>query len=74
MDNYTGMPNGHPPQANGDPSPASRPRERRAPTVTEALPYTPFSSILPFSPGTSIFSIHFTLHDITLAGHVLVIL
>lgn len=36
-------------KANGQP--AETPPNLRIPTVHEALPYSPFSSIIPFSPG-----------------------
>lgn len=47
-------PNGHPPPTNGVPSQAQRTNDEawiHAPTVHEALPFTPFSSIVPFNPG-----------------------
>ncbi|KAF2771455.1 ARM repeat-containing protein [Teratosphaeria nubilosa] len=42
--------NGHAPETNGQPGPSTGSTELRAPTVSQALPYTPFSSIVPFSP------------------------
>lgn len=54
------VPNGHRPRANGLPPGAEAgPRLQshtgglRIPTVFEALPYSPFSSIVPFNPGQS---------------------
>ncbi|KAK5131601.1 hypothetical protein LTR08_000788 [Meristemomyces frigidus] len=44
------IPNGEGARSNGVPAPAPRAGGLRVPTVGEALPYTPFSSIVPFSP------------------------
>lgn len=38
--------NGYPPET------MSQMRKLRVPTVNEALPYSPFSSIVPFNPGS----------------------
>lgn len=45
------IPNGQRAHSNGGPAPAPGAGGVRLPTVNEALPYTPFSSIIPFSPG-----------------------
>ncbi|KAK5121425.1 hypothetical protein LTR85_005257 [Meristemomyces frigidus] len=44
------IPNGPGARSNGVPAAAPRASGLRVPTVGEALPYTPFSSIIPFSP------------------------
>lgn len=49
-------PNGYGPRTNGlppAPGPHSQASNLRIPTVNEALPYSPFSSIVPFNPGKS---------------------
>ncbi|KAK0259841.1 hypothetical protein B0A54_08647 [Friedmanniomyces endolithicus] len=42
------------PSSNGNPAPSGGSGRIRVPTVYEALPYTPFSSIIHFSPADSI--------------------
>lgn len=54
MDVYTERPNGYTLEAKDRPLAASNHGTLRVPTVDEALPYTPFSSIIPFDPGTSL--------------------
>jgi len=54
MDVYTERPNGYALEAKDRPLATSNHGSVRVPTVDEALPYTPFSSIIPFSPGTSL--------------------
>lgn len=49
--------NGHVPPTNGTSSQASLQGDHgwlRTPTVAEALPFTPFSSIVPFNPGKTL--------------------
>jgi len=43
--------NGHLPEHDGVSTQARRADRLRIPTVHEALPFTPFSSIVPFNPG-----------------------
>ena len=48
---------GHAPPTNGTSSQASHQGDHgwlRTPTVAEALPFTPFSSIVPFNPGKTL--------------------
>ena len=45
--------NGNGPHANGLLPHGQHNGGYRAPTVSEALPYTPFASITPFNPGRS---------------------
>ena len=53
-------PNGHWPHTNG----FSQGQKLRVPTVNEALPFSPFSSIVPFNPGeTSSSLLHPKLHS-----------
>ena len=43
--------NGHGLYGHGDSGPAHNANGLRVPTVQEALAYTPFNSVFPFSPG-----------------------
>ena len=55
--------NGNAPESNGYPVPSGGSARRlRMPTVHEALPYTPLSSIVPFSPGESVFTLPTAAH------------
>lgn len=40
----------------------------RIPTVDEALPFTPFTSILPFHPGTYLFQVSDSRYEHTIVG------
>lgn len=54
------QPNGYAPPTNGVPSQARDVNDQnwlRTPTVGDALPFTPFSSIVPFNPGMKILSL-----------------
>ena len=50
------VPNGEEAHSNDAPPPAPPAVRFKVPTVGEALPYTPFSSIVPFSPGKFMFT------------------
>ncbi|KAI7522157.1 hypothetical protein KC331_g19410, partial [Hortaea werneckii] len=51
MDNHSHQqPNGHSLYGHGDSGPAHNANGLRVPTVQEALAYTPFNSVFPFSP------------------------
>ncbi|KAK4544913.1 hypothetical protein LTR36_003818 [Oleoguttula mirabilis] len=67
-------------RSNGNPAAAPRAGQFRVPTVSEVLPYTPFSSIIPFSPDiiptplalpTTAPSVFGTYHDVIHAKRML---
>lgn len=50
MDHHTNT-NGHQGPTNGYPPTHARRSTPQFPTVDQAMPFTPFSSIVPFNPG-----------------------
>lgn len=53
------QPNGYGPHGNGVPGPVPSGSGLHVPSVRDALTYTPFSSVFPFSPGRCIFTLSY---------------